>query len=51
MLNKIDSGVDSCSVHALNICRGQTSGPGDLCVFSLFNSSNNIEVRSYYYIF
>ena len=27
----------------MNICRGQSSGPGDLSVFSLFNSSNTIE--------
>ena len=43
MLNKIVSGVDSCSEHSLNIHRGQPSGPGDLSVFSLYNSSNTIE--------
>ena len=41
LLNKIDSGVDRCSEHSLNICRTQPSGPGDLSVIS---SSNNIEV-------
>ena len=44
LLNKIDSGVDRCSEHSLNIRRGQPSGPGDLSVFSLFNSLNTIEV-------
>ena len=38
MLNKIDSGVDSCSGHALNICKGQPSGPGDLSVFLVYST-------------
>ena len=42
MLNTLDSGVDSCSEHSLNIRIGQSSGPGDLSVFN-FNSSNTIE--------
>ena len=40
---KIDSGIDRCSEHSLNMHRGQPSGPGDLSVFSLFSSSNTIE--------
>ena len=43
ILHKIDSEVDSCSEHSLNIRRSQPSGPGDLSVFSLFNSLNIIE--------
>ena len=43
LLNKIDSGIDRCSEHPLNMHRGQPSGPGDLSVFSLFSSSNTIE--------
>ena len=43
LLNKIESGIDSCSEHSLNMHRGQPSGPEDLSVFNLFSSSNTTE--------
>ena len=43
LVKQIDNGVDSCSEHFLIIHRGQSSGPGELSVFGLFNSSNTIE--------